>query len=209
MHRLPKPSTTERIAGSVVTEAAGTALGAWVGGVLAPLLPILTKSLASERHADRIKNHLDAVGAILAEHRDRIESLSDSQYKVINEAIAAAYQTTHDAKLVFLQHVVRNALRVENIGADEATVLSRVLRDISAEEATFVVRHFGHKFIYVSSQANESADVLTVAPDTQDARTVGSLAALGVLTVGEPTFGQQLRFSTMAAKLIVLLRGDA
>ena len=209
MHKLPKPSAVERVAGSLAIEVVGTMLGAWTGGVFAPLLPILAKSIASTRQKERIEAYLIAVGTILEEHKAQLEKLSDSQYKVKNEAIAAAFQTTHDAKLLFLQHAVRNALFTKDLEPNEATVLSRVLRDISAEEAFFVVKHFGRQFVHISSEANDSTEVLTVPSDTRDARTVGSLVALGLLVVGEPTFGQQLRFSATAAKLIVLLRDAA
>ena len=209
MTKPPTPSALERIAGSLPVEVVGTIIGALHGGAVAPLLPILAKSLASKRQQIRVESFLLEVSRALEAQRAQLESLSDAQFKLINEAVAAALQTTHEHKLDFLRCAISNAVLLQEVDDQEATVLARVLRDISAEEAGFVVQHFDKSFVQISSSSTDDAHVLAVSPGSRQAGVVGSLAALGVLTMGEPTYGQQLRFSPLTAKLIFLLRGDA
>lgn len=209
MKKLSAPTNVEKVSGGLPMEVAGTLLGALHGGPIAPLLPILAKALASKRQQRRVEAFLEEVGCALEQHEQLLTDLTDSQYKIINEAVAAAFQTTHDEKLRVLQRAVANALHAVDISDQDAIVLSRTIRDISAEEAKFVTRTFRYKYIHISSTVNgttKSKDVLTVSPDSPDAAIVGGLAALGVLTVGEPTYGQQLQFSRQTAKLIALLK---
>lgn len=55
MSNRPKPSGVEKILGHIATEASLTIVAAIVGGPLAPLLPVLTKSLAASRQQDRVE----------------------------------------------------------------------------------------------------------------------------------------------------------
>ncbi len=50
MPKIEKPSMLEKIAGNVVTEGVLTTIGALAAFPLAPLLPILSNSLANDRH---------------------------------------------------------------------------------------------------------------------------------------------------------------
>jgi hypothetical protein len=209
MARVRPTTKLEQIAGSLPVEVAATVIGALHGGAIAPLLPVLSKSLASRRQLVRIEDFLREVEGDLRKHEELLFAITDAQYKLINEAVAAAFQTTHDAKLQYLRATVANAIRARNIDDQDASILARVIRDISAEEAAFLVRNYSYKLVHISSSPTEDAEVLSVDPKSRDSFIVGSLAALGVLTVGEPTYGQQLRFSSWAGKLLVLLQRDA
>lgn len=126
--QIAKPSKTERIAGSLVTEVALAAAGAAAGGVLAPLLPVLAKSLASERQRKRVNVALEEIASTLNRHEDQIRRLSDEQYKLINEAVLTLLQTTQSEKLRYLRAFVENTLMESEMLPQEACVLSRIIR---------------------------------------------------------------------------------
>ncbi len=98
MTQLKPPTALERISGNVATESALTVVAALVGGPLAPLLPVLAKSLASERQKARLELAFMDINAALEEHGEQIRDLSDEQYKIINEAVLALLQTTQMGK---------------------------------------------------------------------------------------------------------------
>lgn len=211
MSALNPPSKLERLAGNVATESALTVVGAMAGGPLAPLLPILAKSLASERQRKRVESTLAEIGSVLAEQEEKINRLSDEQYKLINETVLAVLHTTHEEKLAYLRTVVRNSINTTNLRAEEAAILSRIVRDISAAEADFLLRTFQFVGIHlIETQAGEefSDGILRIDPKSAEALTVSGLLSLGLLAPAEPTWDAPnvLRFTAVVAKLLVLLR---
>ncbi len=209
MSPLPKPTRLERAAGSLATEGALSAVGAMAGGVLAPLLPVLAKSLAAERQKRRIEAALVEIDAILQEHEQALNAMSDAQYKLINEAILALLHTTAEKKMMYLKRAVGNAISLSAVDDQEAVVLSRVVRDMSAEEAAFVSENFSFDRIQVASgEAEHEMKVLILKPGTPEALVVTGLVSLGVLETAEPTWDESglLRYSSITAKLVVLLR---
>lgn len=209
MRALPPSTAVERIAGSLPVEATATVVAALAGGLLAPILPVLAKSLASERQKKRVESYLDSVSQVLEQHEAALIDLTDAQYNLINEAILASLHTTQSEKLKILRNVVRNSLHLDGIQPQEAILLSRIIRDISAEEVLFVVRNFAYDSVQVAREGTRSDDkTLIVYPDTLEALIVSGLLSLGVLTPGLPTLGQSLCFSRIVAKLIVLLKND-
>ncbi|MGH8729497.1 MAG: hypothetical protein ACREV9_15370 [Burkholderiales bacterium] len=214
MSQLKPPSIVERVAGNVVAESALTVLAAIAGGPLAPLLPVLAKSLASERQRARVEEAFADIGRVLEAHEAQIYDLTDQQYKIINEAVLALFQTTHSEKLKYLRAAVGNALAMRDVQPQEATVLSRVVRDISAEEAAFVIKNFSFDGFHLMAAAEGQQftdNILRVNPASRDALIISGLLSLGLLLPAEPTYDAPnvLRFSSVVAKLIVLLRTDA
>lgn len=211
MSKREDRSTLERATGSVVTESALTVLAAVAGGALAPLLPVLTKSLAAERQKARVEKALSEINQVLQDHGAEIRALNDEQYKIINETVLALLQTTHTEKLKYLRSAIENVLTMPEFLPEEAVILSRIVRDISAEEAAFLLRTFTHAgiLLFALKEGQEASDnVLYVDPKSKDALIVSGLLALGLLVPGETTYGGPniLRFSGVVAKLIVLLR---
>lgn len=214
MSILKPPSLVERITGNVATESALTALAASVantGGPLVPLLPVLAKSLASERQKKRVEEALAEVSAILEAHEAQICNLTDEQYKIINEAVLALLHTTHGEKLAYLRAVVKNALDLDTVQPQEAVVLSRIIRDLTAEEAKFVCENFKFNRVWVvDRRIGEAVDptIKYVDPNSDEALTVAGLSALGLLSPSDAMWDatDKLRFTRITAKLIVLLR---
>lgn len=209
MPSLPPATNVERVAGSVATEGVLTIVGALAGGPLAALLPVLGKSLAAERQKARVEAALGEIDQLLREHEQALLSFSDAQYKLINEAILALLHTTAQEKMAYLKRVVQNAISMTAMDAQEAIVLSRVVRDISADEAKFLCANFGYERVQVASGDPEhKMRVLNVKPGTPDALVVTGLVSLGILEAAEPTWDESglLRYSKITAKLIALLQ---
>jgi len=201
----------ERVGGSVVTESALTVLVAIAGGPLAPLLPVLTKSLAAERQRKRVEQALADIGQVLQDHEAQIRDLSDEQHKIINESVLALFQTSHEDKLKYLRAAVKNAFELRDIAPQESIALSRIVRDISPDEVVYLTRTFKYAGIHLFAPAKgqEFTDnILRVEPKSRDALLVSGLLSLGLLVPAESTYGAPnvLRFSNVVAKLLALLR---
>jgi hypothetical protein len=210
MSSLLKPaSKTETIMGSLPVEIALTAVSAIAGGPLAALLPPLAKSLAAGRQKQRLETALIEVNSFLEKHEKALISFTDEQYKLINETILALLHTISEEKISYLKNAIRNVVELKDIESQEATVLSRVLRDISANEANFLFANFAYDRINVSSiEAEHKIKVLNIKPDTHESLIVTGLVSLGILEKAEPTWdeGDLLRYSTITGKLIALLK---
>lgn len=209
MATLQKQTNIEKVAGSLLMEGAATAIAALAGGPLAALLPVLSNTLANERYRKRIEQGLREVSSMLVEHQKLLDVMSDAQYKLVNEAVLAMLQTTQEEKLDVLRVAVRNALDMTDVGAHEAIRLSRIIRDISAEEAAFVVKYAAaFKYVHVSLPDGASPEgTFQLEPASYEASLVSGLLSLGVLWQGQPTLGQLLRFAPIATDLVKLLHG--
>lgn len=204
-----RPTALERLTGSVVTEAAATALAAHIGGPLVALLPVLGKSLASERQKQRVEQALVDIHQLLDQQAQVVTILSDAQYKLINETILTLFQTTDVKKLEYLRFVVQNILGSTAVEPLEAAVLTRIVRDISAEEVDFLARAFKYEAIRLTNfEEPEESGVLKVNLASPEARCVSGLISLGILASGGGAYIDlgQLRFMPISAKLLAVLR---
>lgn len=208
MKNLPKPTHVEVIAQSLPVQTVAAVIAALAGGPLAAMLPVLASTLASERQKERVEAYLSEVSQILESHGQALRALTDAQFKLINEAILASLQTIQNEKLSLLRNVVRQSLDMQDIAPQEAILLSRIIRDISAEEVTFMMKSFSYDGVVLAERYAVETNILSVPANSRDALLVGGLLSIGVLTPGQPTLGQILRFSGIVAKLIVLLRGN-
>jgi hypothetical protein len=210
MSSIKSSSSLEKVAGSLSVEAALTAIAAAAGTPLAALLPILGKSLAGERQKQRVEATLLEMNNILAKHEAQLATLTDQQYKIINETVLALLHTTNESKMDLLRNVVQNSLSALALPDQEAIFLSRIIRDISAEEAQFLIVNFGYERIWLNESKPEKGErsTLAVKPNTTNGQVVLGLITLGLVSTAEPTWDDSglLRFTPLAAKLIVLLR---
>ena len=211
MKSPPKPSAVERLAGSLPLEVGLTAIAAMAGGAIAPLLPVLAKSLAAKRQQQRIETFLLEVQESLEAQEALVRSLTDEQYKLVNEILLAALQTTQDEKLNFLRKAMQGAISTTDLQTRDAAMLSRVVRDISAEEAAFLLSSFKYVAIQLKDPgfAIETPDnVLRVNPESAEALNVSGLLSLGLLAPPESAWNDAgvMRFTSLAAKTIAILR---
>ena len=209
MTAIKPPTLLERVAGGMPTNATLTAIGAAIGTPLTSLLPVLSQTLAAQRQQQRIETALQDIDATLRQHEDALQSLSDEQYKFINEAIVALLSTTSVQKMILLRNAVKNGITNKDLPSHEAAFLGRVVRDISAEEALFLMQNFAYERIWLSEMdpAESEKSTLAVKPNTNDGQVVLGLISLGLITTAEPTWDDSglLRYTPFAAKVIALL----
>ena len=206
---LKPPTVVEKVSGSAATESSLAMLAVADGGIVSAALPILAKSLASERQRKRFEQAISEIGETLKAHEQIIRDLSDAQYKLIGEVILALAQTTDDEKVRYLKVAVRNSLGEIEIRPQEAVMLGRLLRDISADEASFLVRNFGFERVWFNeSPFNGTENIIAVKPSSSEGLVVAGLISLGLLLPAEPTWDDSglMRFAPLVAKLLALLR---
>lgn len=207
---IDKPTVLERVSGSPITEAAATLVaGAGVAFTpLAPLLPVLSNCLAARRHQGRVESAIKDISEVLARHEGELQRLTDPQYHLLTEAVSEVFQTVHQEKIVYLQRAIRNSLNIDGLVPQESVVLARFVREISAEEADFVVSNFSFRYIHVSDLPSDRDDLLRVPRGSRESLIVAGLESIGVLefALGTAGGGNMLSFSDLTAKLLLLLR---
>jgi len=216
---LPKESVFERVMGSPITAGAAAIVSASneaaivsasVGLPIVALLPVLADTLANGRHRKRVETALANIDQVLREHASRLNDLTDQQFKLVNEIVLAILHTVDDPKIEYLKRAVTGALASHDIEPQTAVVLSRVLRDLSADEAAFIVLHFDKGWVSVVAEINPGIPGgLQVRKDTHDDLIVSGLVSLGLLVSAGATWDDSGRFrwSGIVVKLLVLLRG--
>ena len=218
-----KPTTAEKVMGNLPASLAVTALAAALpyvqseAGIVAvaaaSLLPPLFNSVPDQRYKMRQDEWRNNVSQDLEKLPSQIASLTDDQYHLMNEIVGVASQTINTTKLEYLRNAVRNTVFMQDLASQEASLLGRIIRDISAHEADFVLKNFGYKYVFVGSNASSALNSFNVEENSDDSLVVRGLAGLGLLIAVDDgnqagSFGQGtfFTFSKMAGKLIVLLR---
>ncbi|SRR5260221_14318242 len=184
---MEQPSALERLAGALPVEIAGTALAVlipWPGA----LLPVLTNSLAHGRAQKRIADAIQFLNEELEKTRDKVQTFSDAQYRLTGGIVAAIFETIDEEKLRMLKAAVLNVARSDYLGGFEAQVYSRILRDISAAEVRFLVRHRDARaFSFADPSTPENGVSNTLAsplPVFLDKRSLEGAVAIGLINLG-------------------------
>lgn len=209
MTDLPKPSNLERVAGSTTAEVAMTTIAALAGGVLAPFLPVLTNTLAASRQSKRVEQALEQISTLLTDQGDRLNKISDNQYKLVNEALLALLQTSDLAKIELLKSAIKNTINLDDESTFDSYQLSRLLRDISVQEVIFLREKFGvDRISLVIQETKTPHSHLEIRIDTEDGRLAAGLMSLGILAPVGGTIDDSgtVRFTPISAKLLALLR---
>jgi hypothetical protein len=219
MESLKKPSLLEKAASSLPVQSGLTAVGAYAANVMegggpaiAAMLPVLATALASNRQAERVKEAITKIDSTLAAHSDQLAKISDAQYKLINEIVSAVFSTTCHAKLNLLQAAVAGAISSADLPSNHAVLLSRVLRDISFEELTFLRKYFSFSHIELAEKpGGYKGNVATISRVSEEGLYASGLVALGLLVPAENTFDQMglLRFSPLCSKLLALVEAPS
>ena len=203
---MKKPSTLEKISGNLVTEAGLTAVAAFAATPLAALLPVLSTSLAAGRHTNRVKDALNEVNSILEEHAVLIHNLSDSQYKIINESILTILQTTQQRKIEYLKKSIKNNIKEEKVPLPFSTQIARILRDISAEELSFLLEHSKY-FRLVFDQEPMTDQEIKIETQSEQGLLVSGLISMGLIISGSSTYDDlgRYQFSPIVDKLLAVV----
>jgi hypothetical protein len=214
MKPIEPPTRLESLAGSKSAEIVLTAVAASAGGLFAPLLPVLAKSLAADRQRLRVEATLEEIRSTLEANEQAVRHLSDEQYRIVNETISAVFSTTSAEKMALLRRAVSNAIKPTDYQPKDAAALSRMLRDITAEEAAFLAEAFRFEILQINPKLTEMTfgkKMLRVAPGTHEAICIHGLLSIGIVSLSEGNWDGSsiMRFTPFAAKLLALLRENS
>ena len=204
---MERKSTLEKLSDSLPAKITTTALAAFSGNPLAVFLPILTNTLAGSRHKERVEKAIIEIEKILKDHEEKIQYLSDAQYKIISETILTIFQTIDEAKLEYLKRAIKNSLLYSDISPHDAERISRIIRDISTAEAKFLIKSKSYEFFLVGNKTKNPKKTLRLERGSTEAKIVDGLASLGLLLIGGETWNElfHFRFSPIASGIIRLL----
>ena len=203
---MNKATSLEKVVSSLTVGGAATLTAAIAGGPVAALLPLLITTLANDRHKKRVENALSQLDEDLSKISDKLENISDAQYKFINESIITILHSPDDNKIEFLKNGINQAAVNDRINLHQAGLLSRVLRDITVEELTFLIECSGKKIIFHDAPKDDCINIKKLSVDDERAR---GLIALGLLTkeVAEGLWDDHgiYVFTTLSENLIELV----
>lgn len=199
----------EKVSNNLAVNVATTAVGVF-GATITPLaafIPFLVKSLGSNRHTKRLEKMMQELEAVLGCQSEQIKSLTDDQYKVVNEAISAAFYTINEEKLEFLKRTIMNSINDPDLVASASDLLSRIVRDISADEATFLVQNASYKSVSVMEPPGKLDGVLFLRPGSVEETILSGLINLGLVYLQTSRAGMiDYEWSPLVPKLIALLK---
>lgn len=203
---MNEKSSLEKVTESTITQSSVTALAAILGGPVAALLPLLTSTLAHGRHKARVEAALIELESKLFKLGDKIETISDAQYKFINECVITMSHSPDDDKVQFLLDAAVNSSAHDRLNLHEAGLISRILRDITVEELSLLIECNGSKLIFNDTQLDGCINIDRSSIDYEKAT---GLIGLGLLSKGQAEgtwddHGEYI-YTNIAKKIIELL----
>lgn len=210
---MTEPTSLEKTTSSLPIKGAANTIAVF-GATITPLaafIPFLIESLASERQSKRLEAMFHELQALADVNAEQIKNLTDDQYKVVNEAISAAFYTINQEKLSLLKEAVKNVLQHGEVVVNTSDALARALRDISAAEAAFLMLNYGYELVVISETPIEAPDAktLTVKPNSDEEVILSGLLNLGLLYSKVSRFDiVGFEWSPLVAKLLVLLNKE-
>lgn len=201
----------EELAGGLPARSAAAVLAATSGGAAVLLAPLL-QTLAGKRQAARLRAHFEKLEGELKALGDKVEELTDGQFKLVAEIADASRLTVDEEKLELLRIAVRNALRNPAIVSADVEALARLVRDLSVAEIVFMVENFGYSSLRIEKEKPDDevrASELVIRPGTSMETAASGLIGQGLLyTKGASWDSQLYEWSPLVAKLIALLTRD-
>jgi len=200
-------SMVEKISGALTTSVLMTAVGVVSGNPFAAFLPLLAATPAAQRHKKRIEASLTDLNERLAHLESHVEKLTDAQLQYVGELANSIIRTTNDEKIEILKHAIEkgiiSASPIERSGGQ----LARLLRDITPEEAAFLLDHEKYKEILVDFDDTNDSSVATVKKGTRKYELLGGLLTLGLLHYSQHRLQvDAYYFSDIAEELVEVLK---
>lgn len=199
---MEQESNIEKVAGNLTTDVALSLFATLAGGYLAPLLPVLTSSLASTRHSHRIRNAIVDLNGKLSRMEADIYRLNDSQFKLIGEAVRTLTSTVNDEKIELLKSCIVNTVDAEGIDDSEAVAVARALRDISTKQFKVLEKYRNSEriLIYeVEAPENTAGTETWLLTGTDEATAIFELSALGLLAIEASGAGGGLHYRYLSS----------
>lgn len=200
-------SAVEKLSGALTTGVLMTAVGVVSGNPLAAFLPLLAATPAARRHKDRIEKSLTELHERLLPLESQLATLTDAQFQYVGELAGSIIRSTNEKKIEVLKHAIERGVAsaepIERFG----TQLARLLRDITPEEAAFLLEHEKYKEILIDFDAKNESGVVTVKRGTPDYELLGGLLTLGLLHYSQHRLQvDAYYFSDIARSLVEVLK---
>ena len=208
---IEEPSDVEKLSGSLATGMLTTVAAAVVGGPIAAMLPVLTGSFAVSRRKDRVNRALSNLQTMFEENAEKIQRLSDSQFRVVSEIVEATIATAQEKKLEYLKRAAKSVIEGTEITPHESEWLARVLRDLSADEMSFVIENQEFKHVQFAHDDAGDPEVRTILDDDPALPAASGLISLGLLIPGLKGTYKEIgtyRFNPLIARLLALVEDD-
>jgi hypothetical protein len=206
---MEREGSLETVLESPLVAVGATMLAAFVPpSVFAPIFaswPLLVTIPAAERRYKRLKTALEETEATLRAQAEAIKNLTDGQYDFVSSTIMTMLNASEVEKIGFLKTAIKNGLR-EPIEQYEAQWLSRILRDISSDEARFLIESIKFRVIHINHRSDDQ-EALTVPHDSRERLIVSGLVSVGILTQSDVIYADvnSYVFSEIAPKVARLL----
>lgn len=213
-----EPTIVEKISGNPILNIASNlfalATSSYSGGISAlvsPFMGILTSELYQKRIADKwleISKDLEA-------QQEKLNNLTDAQFKLINEISCTVLSTIHEEKLAYLRNAINNTLDEGKILDHESVLISRIIRDISVDEIKFLLdpTFNGQEYeeIYIGTTVESDHienNALLLSENSNSASAVWGLNNLGLFLsiTGFGSTGNIYQYIPIAEKVRSLLR---
>lgn len=201
----------------------GGAVGGAEGGVLAAILALLANVPAQQKFSKKIEDELNNIHEILLNHKLKLQKLNEFQYKIIKECINTLMRTEEKEKLIYLRKIISKTIYYNDYCSYDSILLSRIIRDISAEEIAFIKNNFSYSGIAIDSWNKGTSrketerlakrisdeNYLLIYPRTPEELIVSGLINTGILILAEDSWGVfRYRFSEITVKLMVLVENE-
>lgn len=106
-----------------------------------------------------------------------------------------------------LKKAIEKGVLNEDIVAEQVTQLSRLLRDITVEEANFLLRTIGYKTILIDFNAENDKESITIRKQGKEYLVLGGLITLGLVHLSSTRASvDAYHFSNVAYELVEFLR---
>jgi anti-sigma28 factor (negative regulator of flagellin synthesis) len=174
-------------------------------GLLASLVPAFSGVPAARRFKRRIEEALADLNEFLQEQKAQLQILTDAQYEFVAATLQTLLETTDQEKIELLKNAIRNGIQ-EPFEMSEAKMASRILRDLSYEEAKFAIAHISEGRFSIWDPPDAQGE-FSVKPDTKERLLVAGLVSVGVLMQSD-TIGASVNsyeWSQIASKVTKLL----
>jgi hypothetical protein len=205
---MDNKSEIERLSSGLPTNIVANAIGIF-GATITPLaafVPFLVQTLASNRQSQRLEEMFTELNSVIESQSEKLKELTDDQYKLVNEAISAAFYTINEQKLMLLKNAVVIAINEPDIASTNSDALSRVIRDISSEEARFIVTNYHYKYFFIGAKESLGADSLSVQHGSIEETLVSGLISLGLIYSTAPVWDHvRYEWSPLIGKVVRLL----
>jgi hypothetical protein len=201
---MHEKSTIEKVSGSLVASGAANAL-AVAGAAFSPwaaFAPYLLQTLASRRQSERVEQMLGQLARDISALRVDMDNITDDQYKLVGECIVTTFSTVNTKKLEYIRSAVLNSLTTPTLSLDTGDALGRVVRDISAAEAAFLLTAFQFRAIVIAAGQVPTVDTRFISPGSPEELLVGGLIRLGLLYNRS---SMKYEWSPLTAKFIALI----